>query len=176
MKGGLHQDFYIPTEIFIKQDIITDIGSLLKTYGSKIILITTYSDYTKFEDVIESINKSAKHHGIGCIIYDEIPDNPDTDYVDSAVYFAKKTNCDTVIGFGGIDSINVAKAVSLLISNYLFCEDLFEHLLLDAGQFLGIDVVVRLAVFIHNRRDLADETGLQEKTVGFFEFFVLLLL
>ncbi len=127
MNGGINPEFYIPTEIYIKQDIISEIGSIIQKFGSKAILITTASDFTLFSDIIGSISQSINNSGLGCIIYDEIPDKPDTEYVDSAVYFTKRTNCDLIIGFGGIESINVAKAVALLTNNHLFCEDLFEY-------------------------------------------------
>ncbi|MDY6934222.1 MAG: iron-containing alcohol dehydrogenase [Spirochaetota bacterium] len=127
MKGGIFPDFHIPTEIYIKKNIIADIGKLINNYGSKVVLVTTTTDFAKFSDTIESISKNISNHDCGCIIYDEIPDKPDTEYVDSAVHFIKKTNCDTLIGFGGIESINVAKAASLLTNNHLFCEDLFNY-------------------------------------------------
>ncbi|MDY6968785.1 MAG: iron-containing alcohol dehydrogenase [Spirochaetota bacterium] len=126
MKGGIYPDFHIPTEIFIKQDLIADIGNIISQYGQKFVLITTSSDFEQFSDVIETIASISTQHGIGCIIYDEIPENPDTEYIDSAVYFTKKSNCDIIVGFGGIESINSAKAVSLLTNNNLFCKDLFD--------------------------------------------------
>jgi alcohol dehydrogenase class IV len=39
----------------------------------------------------------------------------------------KKINCDVVIGFGGIESINCAKAISILINNYMFSYELFDY-------------------------------------------------
>ena len=126
MKGGINPDFYIPTEIFIKQNLIADVGNIISQYGSKFVLITTSADFEQFPEVIETISQISTQHGIGCIIYDEIPQNPDTEYIDSAVYFTKKCNCDIILGFGGLESINSAKAVSLLANNNLFCKDLFD--------------------------------------------------
>lgn len=127
MKGGSNPDFHIPTEIYIRQNIIADIGNIIKKCGSKIVLITTSSDFAKFNDIIEQISKNINNSNLNCIIYDEIPDHPDTEFIDSAVYYSKKTKCDTIIGFGGLGSINAAKAVSLLINNNLFCNDIFEY-------------------------------------------------
>ncbi len=125
--NGIYPNFYLPTEIYIKQDFIANIGEIIKKYGSKAILITTANDFAKFSDIAGTISQSLNNSNIGCIIYDEIPDKPDTEFVDSAVYFTKKTNCDIIIGFGGMESINVAKAVALLTNNHLFCEELFEY-------------------------------------------------
>lgn len=119
-------DFHVPTELFVKEHIISNIGSLIKKYGSRAILITTNSDFEKFHEIIETISNNLRNHDIGCIIYDEIPKNPNTEYIDTATYFVKKVNCDIIIGFGGIDSINSAKAVAILINNHFFADELFE--------------------------------------------------
>ena len=127
MNNGIGPDFYIPTEIFIKQDIIHDAGKIIKKFGNKALIVTTSHDFTKYHSVIETLTKTLNDQNIGAIIYDEIPENPDTEYIDSAVYYSKVTNCDVIIGFGGLDSINTAKAVALLTNNHLFCNDLFEY-------------------------------------------------
>ncbi len=113
--------------MYIEQDILSKISEILPKFGNKILLITTSDDFIRYSDVIVEIQKAINNINLGCIIYDEIPANPDTEYVDSAVYFTKKTNCDIVIGFGGIESINVAKAVALLTNNHLFCDDIFDY-------------------------------------------------
>lgn len=127
MNGSINSNFYIPTEIYINQGIVGDIGAIVKKFGNKAVLITTADDFTRYADTITAILKDVNSTGIGCIVYDEMPENPDTEYIDSAVYFTKKTNCDIIIGFGGIESINAAKATALLSNNHLFCGDIFDY-------------------------------------------------
>ncbi|MBN2040981.1 MAG: iron-containing alcohol dehydrogenase [Spirochaetes bacterium] len=126
MNDGVFPDFHIPTEIFIKQDVISDIGKITRKFGTKVLIITTSEDFIKYSSILENITQTLNNNNIGCIVYDEIPENPDTEYVDSAVYYSKMTRCDVIIGFGGIDSINSAKAVALLANNNLFCSELFD--------------------------------------------------
>ena len=116
----------MPTELFVKEQIISNTGTLIKKYGSRAILITTNKDFEKFHEIIESISNNLRNHDIGCIIYDEIPENPNTEYIDTATYFVKKVNCDIIIGFGGVDAINSAKAIAILINNHFFADELFE--------------------------------------------------
>lgn len=127
LKSGIAPDFHIPTEIYIKQDSLSEIGAIVKKYGSRVVLVTSLSDFAQFQESIELITTSIIQSDCGCIIYDEIPPNADTEYIDSAVHFTKKTNCDIILGFGGMDSLNAAKAISILTNNYLFCEDLFSQ-------------------------------------------------
>ena len=127
MKGEINPNFYLPTQIYIDQNLTSNIGNIVKKYGSKVVIITTSTDMANFSETIAQISKNIINANLGCIIYDEISDIPDTEYVDSAVYFTKKTNCDIILGFGGVESINVAKAVSILTNNHLFCNDLFMN-------------------------------------------------
>ncbi len=127
LNNGIVPDFNVPTKIYVRNNILNDIGDIVSTYGSRALIITNTTDFIHFQDTIDYISRRCIDKKIGCIIFDEIPPDPNTDYIDSAVYFARKTRCDVIIGFGGIHSINSAKAVSLLINNHLFCEDLFSY-------------------------------------------------
>ncbi|HDP79671.1 MAG TPA: iron-containing alcohol dehydrogenase, partial [Spirochaetes bacterium] len=126
MKGGITPDFYLPTEIFFRQGILSEAGPILKNLGSRALIVTTSSDLHKFGDIIDIVTNSISSSGLGFLIYDEIDDVPNTEYVDSATYFAKKSRCDIVLGLGSVNSINTARAVSVLANNFLFCEDLFD--------------------------------------------------
>ncbi len=120
-------DFYIPTEVYLKQDVVSELGGIIGGIGSRALIITTPRDLQKFSDALDRVAHSLHGSDIAFIVYDDLVDIPNTEYVDSATYFAKKSHCDVIVGFGGIESINVAKAVSILSSNYLFCDDLFEN-------------------------------------------------
>jgi alcohol dehydrogenase class IV len=119
-------DFHLPTRVFINPNVLEDAGQIISPLGSRAVIITTSTDLGKMEGVIESLSSRISSSGTSCIVYDEIPEIPNTEFIDSAAYFCKRTNCDLVIGFGGIESINAAKAVSLLTNNFLFCDDLFS--------------------------------------------------
>ena len=83
-------DFYIPTELFIQDQILDTVGSIVKKYGSRAVLIATSSDYNTFESTIQQISTNLANSDVSCIIFDEIPDDPNTEDIDSAVFFIKK--------------------------------------------------------------------------------------
>jgi len=120
-------DFHLPTRVYINPDVLEDAGQIISPLGSRAVIITTSTDLEKMEGVIEALSSRISSSGTSCIVYDEIPEIPNTEFIDSASYFCKRTNCDLVIGFGGIESINAAKVVSLLMNNFLFCDDLFSN-------------------------------------------------
>ena len=126
LKGSAKSDFHLPTEIYIRPNIINDIAGIISKYGSRVVIVTTADDFEVYNESIDQIAKALKKADIGCIVYDDLPQYPNTEEIDFAVSFTKKTNCDLIIGFGGVDSINSSKAISILTNNYMFCNDLFQ--------------------------------------------------
>jgi anti-sigma28 factor (negative regulator of flagellin synthesis) len=119
-------DFNLPTEIYIRQDITRSLSEIIARPGTRAILISTSGDFETYYEKALQINETMKRGGSGCIIYDALPGEPPTEDIDLAVAFAKKTNCNMIIGFGGLESLNASKAVALLINNFIFCDDLFS--------------------------------------------------
>ena len=126
MTTEVRPDFHLPSQIYIRQDIIKEIGKIVPRFGTRAILVTTANDLELYGAAIDMISRQLKDADTGCIVFDEIPTPPNTEEIDAAAAYIKKTNCDIVIGFGGIDSINAAKALSILATNYFFCHDLFS--------------------------------------------------
>ena len=123
MAGTISPEFHLPTEIYIKQEISKNSAEIASKFGVRVIIVTVYSDFEIYQKTLSDIYKSFKKINIGCIIYDELPGTPTTEDIDMAVSFIKKTKFDLIIGFGGIESINSAKAIALLTNNHIFCYD-----------------------------------------------------
>jgi len=123
---GLWPDLYVPTAIYAQPDGISLLPSIVQLFGSRVLFITSTVDFNQYNHLFMSISRNLQSNNIPFIVYDEFPEN-NTDYIDSAVYFARKTHCNLIIGFGGIDSINAAKTVALLTPNYLFAHELFSY-------------------------------------------------
>lgn len=120
-------DFSLPSDIFIRPDILQSLPDILQPLGSRIIMISTAEDFETYYEKALQISSALKGAGLGCIIYDELPKNPTTEDIDQAVSFAKKTNCNIILAFGGIEAVNAAKAIAILANNYLFCDDIFAE-------------------------------------------------
>ncbi len=126
MKSNILPEFHLPTKIYIKQSISKKTSDIVSKLGSRIVIIVTTSDFEIYHEPLSRIYNDFKKQGLGCIIYDQIPDSPTTEDIDFAVSFLKKTRCDVIMGFGGVNSLNCAKAVALLLTNFIFCYDLFS--------------------------------------------------
>ena len=120
-------DFHLPTEIYVRHNIVKEIAQIIPEYGSRVVIVTTSHDFEIYFSIITNITYALKQSGIGCITYDELSKHPNTEEIDTAISFISKTNCDLIIGLGGIESINSGKLVALLTNNSIFCNDLFSN-------------------------------------------------
>lgn len=123
MSDIISPEFHLPTEIYIKQGISKNSAEISSKFGSRIVIVTVATDFELYHETLSEIYRFFKNINLGCIIYDELPGNPTTEDIDIAVSFIKKTKCDLIIGFGGIDSLTSAKAIALLVKNHIFCYD-----------------------------------------------------
>ncbi|HOP63563.1 MAG TPA: iron-containing alcohol dehydrogenase [Spirochaetota bacterium] len=126
MSRQIQPEFHLPTEIYIKPGISRNSSEILSKFGTRAVIITVIPDFEIYQEKLAELYSFFRNINIGCIIYDEIPGDPTTEDIDVAVSFIKKTRCDLVIGFGGVQSINSAKAIALLSSNFMFCHDLLD--------------------------------------------------
>ncbi len=127
MNAEIKPDFHLPSRIYIRQGIINEIRKIIPQFGSRVIIVTTSKDLEVYGSAIEVISRQLKDAGVGCIVYDGISVPPNTESIDTAAAYIKKTNCDLIIGFGEVDAINAAKALSVLATNYIFCHDLLSN-------------------------------------------------
>lgn len=126
MDNSLIPDFHIPSAIYIRQNLLQESADILKDYTRRAVLITTSADYERYSHQIDELASYCSSRSIGCIVYDELSPSPNTEEIDDATTFSRKTYCDTIIGFGGPESLSAAKAVSLLLTNELFCHDMLK--------------------------------------------------
>jgi len=122
----IQPEFHLPTEIYIRPGISKNSSDIISRFGKRTVVITTAADFEIYQERLAELYSYFKNSNMGCIIYDELPGDPTTEDIDNAVTFIKKTKCDALIGFGGVNSINAAKAIAILCTNYLFCYDLIK--------------------------------------------------
>lgn len=118
-------DFVVPSRLHYEQDSLFKIGAWLKDFGSRALLVNIRKDNRNPEELTVLKNGLNKHLE-GCILYDDLYGIPDTEQVDSATYFAKKSNANIIVAFGGLDTINTAKAIAILANNSVFAADLLD--------------------------------------------------
>lgn len=123
MQGISWAQFALPTRIRFETDSTYKLGGYVKNFGSRVLLLTVKSENknpSEFSILKNGLNK----HAEGVIVHDDIANSATSDQIDSIAYFIKKSHADCIVAFGSLETFSIAKAVSVLASNSLFCADL----------------------------------------------------
>jgi alcohol dehydrogenase class IV len=116
-------NYNFPTSIRFGKGVIEELGPHLKEQGLKKVLLVTDPGLAKLS-VFNMVSELIKKSGVDVVTFWEIDKNPVKKNVLSGVEAYKKNNCDSIIGFGGGASMDVARAIALKINHHL---DLFDY-------------------------------------------------
>ncbi len=111
-----------PTRIRFGENAISDLPELVKGFGAKKVFLAVDPGLGK-AGLLDAVTEPLKKAKIPFELYDKIDPEPGLKLADSGAKLAKKTGCDCVVGVGGGSAMDVAKAVSILLSNGGKAED-----------------------------------------------------
>jgi alcohol dehydrogenase class IV len=120
-------DFYSPSKVIFESSP-NKIAEEIKKFGNRFLIVNLRKE-NQNPAGLKNIRESVNSRSGGCIVHDEIIGIPDTEQIDSATFFAKRSHVDCIIAYGGIETMNAAKAISVLATNSFFAEDLFNPVL-----------------------------------------------
>lgn len=119
-------NYHFPPKLHIEIDCGSKIGNFVKNIGSRFLVVACQKELQN--DLITSelmnIKNSIERNTEGTIIYDDIDSAPTFKDLDTAAHFARQAQVNSIIAYGGYESMNAAKVISLLATNDLFAEEL----------------------------------------------------
>ena len=118
-------DFYSPSKVIFETSY-NKITEEIKNFGNRFLILNLRKE-NQNPNGLKNLRESLNARSGGCIIHDEIIGLPDTEQIDSAAFFAKRSHVDCIIAYGGIETMNAAKAISILATNSFFAESLFTQ-------------------------------------------------
>lgn len=111
-----------PTRIRFGINSIADLPDMAKELGgSKVFLVVDPG--LKAAGLVGAITAPLADASMPFEIYDKIDPEPGLKLADNGAKLAKKTKCDCVVGVGGGSAMDVAKAISILLTNGGKAED-----------------------------------------------------
>ncbi len=111
-----------PTQIRFGVGAVNDLAQVVADLGGKKVLLVVDPNL-KGVGLLDSIIKPLDSHGVQYEIFDHVDPEPGLLLADEGTALAAKTGCDCVIGAGGGSAMDVAKAVSILLTNGGKAED-----------------------------------------------------
>ena len=111
-----------PTRIRFGVDAINDLPALVKELGGSKVFLVVDPGLIK-AGLVERITAPLAAAKIAFELYDQVDPEPGLKLADNGAKLAKKAKCDCVVGAGGGSAMDVAKAVSILLTNGGKAED-----------------------------------------------------
>ena len=111
-----------PTRIRFGVDAINDLPALVKELGGSKVFLVIDPGLIK-AGLSERITAPLAKAKIAFELYDKVDPEPGLKLADNGAKLAKKAKCDCVVGAGGGSAMDVAKAVSILLTNGGKAED-----------------------------------------------------
>lgn len=109
-------------EFFVKSDIIFGCGSIasltdvLKQYNAKNVMVV-YDAGVKAAGISEKVLAQVEAGGFNTVIFDGVIPNPTNEVVEEAAKIAQEADIDVFVAVGGGSSIDLTKAVNVLMTN-----------------------------------------------------------
>lgn len=105
-------NFYQPSSIHFGEGRINELGSMVKKYGTRCLLVTTPMEpplatlFTRIIDILSKSNIEVTH-------YDGVIPNPTVEVVEKGFKLACENDVEVVLAVGGGSSIDTAKIIAL---------------------------------------------------------------
>ncbi|MCW5205599.1 iron-containing alcohol dehydrogenase [Desulfobulbus sp. F5] len=123
-----------PTRIRFGVGAVNELGSTVKEFkGSKVLLVIDPGLVKA--GMLPKLTAPLEQEQLSFVVYDQIDPEPGLKLADQAYAIAKESGCDCVIGAGGGSAMDVAKAVSILLTNGG-----------NAADYLGLGLIKKAGV------------------------------
>jgi alcohol dehydrogenase class IV len=113
----------IPSRTIVGLNVVNRLPEVIQDFGERVMLVTSETMVqngaaARVRSLIES-----KAHGV--ILFDNIKPNAGSDIVDEGVLLARESRTNVVVGFGGANTLNIAKAIAFVSGNDGYIADYF---------------------------------------------------
>lgn len=105
-----------PANILVGNDSVKKVGEEAKKLGASKVLIITDIGIVK-AGIMEKVKKLLEKENLEVEVFDEVEPEPHTRIVNNCIKKMRDKNYDLLVGIGGGSSLDVTKAVSVLITN-----------------------------------------------------------
>ncbi len=108
--------FYSPNKIILGMHTISIVPEEIKKLGGGRVLLVTDLGVVQ-AGLVSPVEESLKSYSIDYVLYDAVEPEPPAGVIDRGAEIFKSEGCSIVLGIGGGSSLDVAKGVSILVTN-----------------------------------------------------------
>lgn len=108
--------FFVKSDVTFGVDAVKELPKMLEEYKEKNVMVV-YDAGVKMAGIAEKVLEEVKKANVDITIFDGVIPNPTNEVVEEAAEIAKKANIDVFVAVGGGSSIDLTKAVNILMTN-----------------------------------------------------------
>ena len=108
--------FYVQSDITFGSNSIEQLPDILKLHGAANVMVI-YDEGVKIAGIAEKVLEQVKKSNSNVIIFDRVLPNPSNELVEEAAGIAREAHINAFVAVGGGSSIDLAKAVNVLMTN-----------------------------------------------------------
>ncbi|MCQ4671113.1 iron-containing alcohol dehydrogenase [Lactonifactor longoviformis] len=109
-------EFFVNSDIVFGRDSIYKLPDILKEYGAKKVMLV-YDSGVKAAGIAETVAAAVHKAEVETVIFDKVIPNPTNETVEEAAAIARAAGVDVFVAVGGGSSIDLAKAINVLMTN-----------------------------------------------------------
>ncbi|MBQ3465429.1 MAG: iron-containing alcohol dehydrogenase [Firmicutes bacterium] len=109
-------NFFVKSNIDFGRGALNDLSEIIKGYSLKSVMVV-YDGGVKAAGIADKVVSEVEKSGVSYCIFDGVIPNPTNDVVEEAAVIAKEANVEGFVAVGGGSSIDLAKAVNVLMTN-----------------------------------------------------------
>lgn len=137
-------EFFTPTKIFFGQDQESNVGSIIKSYGFKKVLVHYGGQSAKRSGLLDRVYHSLDQAQIAYVSLGGVVPNPRLSLVETGIKLCKDENVELILAVGGGSVIDSAKAIGLGVCYPGPVWDLFAKKLPSQGM-LPVGCILTIA-------------------------------
>lgn len=108
--------FAAPTRVVFGSGAAGHLHELCESLGAKKVFVAADPNLVA-TPAVRGLITSLEEHGFPCTVFSDIVAEPPIEVVDAAADILKESGCDVIIAVGGGSSIDISKAMAMLMNN-----------------------------------------------------------
>lgn len=109
-------EFFVKSDIVFGQDSVKKLPEIIQGYRAKKVMLV-YDAGVKVAGIADKVLECMKKVDIEMVIFDKVIPNPTNEVVEEAAQMAQDADVDVFVAVGGGSSIDLTKAVDVLMTN-----------------------------------------------------------
>ena len=119
-------EFYSPTKVIFGKDILSQLGTTIRLYGKKVLLVYGKNSI-KATGLYEKVTALCRDAGISLIEYSGVEPNPKLPHAEAGAKMAVEAHIEVILAVGGGSAIDEAKAIAAGACYKGSLWDLYSH-------------------------------------------------